>query len=448
MIRTRVALALTLALGCRRPPLAVDAAGDASAPRDAARAPTAQRRWAPSRDAGARADLPSLRVEGDAAAPEPGAVPTGVGRVVRTRAGAVAVWTRAVSEGTALVAQRLDADGRAVGAPLRLATVRGLVEAMDADARGGALWVAWVSDKGSQGRWMLRETGVLTASDDLAAVRAPTTLSDLRVWPVQRRWTRRFAEVRAGDDGTAVILASADNYACPLSVVTATGHANWVDCAGWQWLRVGLDHRVTAEGRGSMARPEFAPASLTRVQGGWLFARGPVDGVSAARVVIDPAGHRALPGGGTTSRVLPAFLDTISLCDHPRVAWTGGAFVARCEPDASVGEPEGSAWVRVVRGDGTAATTARNTVARVTGEVLRCVDGRPSVELRWEGGSVRLDPARPDGSLRFEQWDGGGVLDGVDAAAWAGRVIVGVDARAGRIRRWGCDARGELAPLE
>ncbi len=298
---------------------------------------------------------------------------------------------------------------------------------------------------------MLRETGVLTASDDLhAAVRAPTVLVDVRVWPIQRRWTRLFAEVRAGDDGTATVLASGDNAPCPLSAVPVAGRLNWVDCAGWQWFRAwgrrtGSSRRAGA----AMARPAMAPASLTWAQGGWAFARGPVDAVSAGRVVIDPAGlPRAPPRRGTTSRVLPAFLDTISLCGHARVAWTGDAFVVRCVPDASLGEPEGAAWVRVVRDDGTAATTARNTVARVTGEVLRCIDGRPSVELRWEGGSVRLDPARPDASLRFEQWDVGGVLDGVDAAAWAGRVIVGVDARRGRILRWACDARGELAPLE
>ena len=401
----------------------------------------------PRVDAGAR-DALVFTIDGSAPSSEASDVIAGVARVVRARVGAVVVWTLPSGDDTAIIAQRLDADGARVGPARRLGLARGHVAAMDADARHGVLWVAWVSDRGAQGRWQLRASGALTAADDLSSARAPVTLSDLRVWPIARRWTRLFAEVRAGDDGTATMLASGDNVPCPLSQVPVAGRLNWVDCAGWQWFRLQVDGRVMAEGRGGMARPEMAPSSLTWARGGWAYARGPLDAVSAPRVVLDPAGYRTLLGGGTTSRLLPAFLDTISTCAEPRVAWTGSAFVVRCTPDASLGEPEGTAWVRVVRDDGTAATPARNTVTRLNGEVLRCVDHRPVVELRWDGGSVRLDPSRDDASLRFERWDVGGVLDGVDAAAWAGRALVGVDAARGRIRRWACDERGELAPLE
>lgn len=443
--RTLAALAVTLSLACRRPPLRDEARDASPRPFDATVSHT---RPAPRlHDAGAR-DATVFSVDGLSTEVTAAGVPTGVARVVRARVGAVAVWTLPSGDDTALIAQRLDADGLRIGDARRLGVARGHIDAMDADARHGVLWVAWVSNRGNVGRWQLRMTGMLTASDDLHTAAPPTTLVDARVWPIQRRWTRLFAEVRAGDDGTATVLASGDNAPCPLSAVPVAGRLNWVDCAGWQWFRARGDGRVIAEGRGGMARPEMAPASLTWAQGGWAFARGPLDAVSARRVVLDPAGYRTLLSGGTTSRVLPAFLETISLCGDARVAWTGDAFVVRCVPDASLGEPDGVAWVRVVRGDGTAATTARNTVSRLSGEVLRCVDGRAVAELRWDGGSARLDPSREGSSFRLEQWDTGGVLGGVDAAAWAGRAVVGVDARRGRILRWACDARGELSPLE
>jgi hypothetical protein len=66
------------------------------------------------------------------------------------------------------------------------------------------------------------------------------------------------------------------------------------------------------------------------------------------------------------------------------------------------------------------------------------------VELRWEGGVVRIDPAHPDASLRLEQWNAGGVFDGVAAAVWAGRALVGVSAATGRLRRWRCNEAGEV----
>jgi hypothetical protein len=399
------------------------------------------------RDAGAH-DALVFRVDGASPEVEAVAGPSGLARVVRARVGAVAVWTLPSGDDTALLAQRLDADGNRLGSPRRLGVARGRLDALDVDARHGVLWVAWASNRGTAGRWMLRATGVLTASDDLTATRAPVTLFDTRVWPIQRRWTRAFAEVRAGDDGTATVLASGDNVPCPLAAVPVAGRLNWVDCAGWQWFRVSAEGRLIAEGRGGMARPEMAPASLTAVHGGWAFARGPLDATSAPRVVLDPAGYRTLLSGGTTSRVLPAFLDTIAMCGDARLAWTGDAFVVRCTPDASLGEPEGTVWIRVVRDDGTAATTARNTVSRATGEVLHCVDGRAVIDLRWEGGSLRVDPSREGASLRLERWDSGGVLGGVEAAAWAGRAVVGVDATRGRFLRWACDARGELTALE
>ncbi len=443
--RLAAALAATLSLACRRPPLRGEPPDASTRPFDAT---VSHARPAPRlRDAGVR-DATLFSVDGLSTEVTAAGAPAGIARVVRARVGAVSVWTMPSGDDTALIAQRLDADGTPLGDARRLGVARGHVDAMDIDARHGVLWVAWVSNRGNAGRWQLRMTGMLTASDDLRAAVPPSTLADARVWPIQRRWTRLFAEVRAGDDGTATVLASGDNVPCPLSAVPVAGRLNWVDCAGWQWFRVRRDGRAVSEGRGGMARPEMAPASLTAVQGGWAFARGPLDAMSAQRVVLDPAGYRVLPGGGTTSRVLPAFLETISLCGGARIAWTGDAFVARCVPEASLGEPEGTAWVRVVRADGTAATTARNTVSRVSGEVLRCVDGRAVAELRWDGGSARLDPSREGASFRLEQWDTGGVLGGVDAAAWAGRVVVGVDARRGRILRWACDARGELSPLE
>ncbi len=445
--RAACLLSLSLSLAACRRPAPRDASVDASRLADA----TASHDVALARrtrfDAGAR-DAVVFSIDGSAPETEAADVIAGVARVVRARAGAVVVWTLPSGDDTALVAQRLDADGVRVGTARRLGVARGHVVAMDADARHGVLWIAWVSDRGSQGRWQLRASGMLTASDDLSSARPVVTLSDLRVWPIARRWTRLFAEVRAGDDGTATMLASGDNVPCPLSQVPVAGRLNWVDCAGWQWFRVRVDGRVTAEGRGGVARPEMGPASLTWARGGWAYARGPLDAVSTSRVVLDPAGYRTLLSGGTTSRLLPAFLDTISTCGDPRVAWTGDAFVVRCTPDASLGEPEGTTWVRVVRDDGTAATTARNTVARLNGEVLRCVDGRPVVELRWERGFVRLDPSRDDASLRIERWDTGGVLHDVDAAAWAGRALVGVNAARGRISRWVCDERGELAAVE
>ncbi|MFO0602014.1 MAG: hypothetical protein U0324_02515 [Polyangiales bacterium] len=436
--RALAAAALTVA--CRRPPLPGDDAGartiDRTVPNDASSQPP----WArPARHRpDAAVDARSYGLDGRVTEAREGITPAGIVRMVRTRTGAAMVWPVASAAGTDVVALALDADGNATGVPRVLRAVPGRVEALDADARHGLLWVAFSTSMGTLGRWNLRRTGAVVATDDLAVARGPVIFEDLRVWPIQRRWRGVFAEVRAGDDGTAAALVSSDNTACPAGVPVA-GRVNWVDCPGWKWFRVSQRPGMLADGRGGVVRPEPPPGALTRVPQGWTYAHGPVEALAEQmRVVFDP-----IPGG-PRQRVLPAFTETVSFCERPRVAWTGDTWVATCAPVASLHEPDGALWVRAVRADGTAVTPARATTARLTGEVLRCFRGRPVVELRWEGGVVRIDPAHPDASLRLEQWNAGGVFDGVDAAVWAGRALVGVSAGTGRLRRWRCNEAGEV----
>jgi hypothetical protein len=371
-----------------------------------------------------------------------GALPTGFVRIVRTRSGAAVVWAADTgSGGSEIYAQRLDLEGQRIGAPRLLYEGRGGVAAFDVDARHGVLWLGWLSTRGNIGRHRLRSVWALTARDDLGAVRGPLRLGNQRVSPIERPWRDLFAEVRAGDDGTAMILASADNSACAWGP-PVLGRVNWVSCAGWKWYRVQSTLRLWDDGRGGMIRPEVTPTALTRVPGGWIFARGPTDGITPQRIVGEALTN------ATRARILPAFVENVSSCDRPRVAWTGSIYVLACTPAASAAEPEGTVWMRAVRDDGTSVTPARNTITRVTGELMRCIDGKPVIELRWERGLVRIDPTHPDASLRLEQWNAGAVLRGVDVATWAGRAIVGVNTRSGAILRWGCDANGEVRPLE
>lgn len=437
------ALALAgLLAGCRPPPTAADggaAADDRTVPNDVragwprAHAPRALR--------DAATDARNYLLDGSVTAERAGVTPGGGGgvvRMVRTRTGAAVVWSTAGAGGSEVLAQAVDADGVATGAPRVLRAVPGRVEALDVDARHGLLWVAFASSMGTLGRWQLRRTGAFVATDDLATARGPVIFEDLRVWPIERRWREVFAEVRAGDDGTAAVLLASDNTACPTGGV-AGGRALWVDCAGWKWFRISSRPRVLTDGHGGAMRPEYAPGGLTRVRQGWTFARGAAEGLGdASRVVFDPI-H-----AGLQTRVLAAMTETVSLCESPRVAWTGEAWVATCRPAESLREPEGTLWVRAVRADGTALTPARAMTARLAGEVLRCHLGRPMVELRWEGGVLRIDPAHPDASLRLEAWNAGGVFDGLAAVVWAGRVLVGVSGSTGALRRWRCDPAGEL----
>ncbi len=441
----RTLAGVALALGCRRPPLPGEDAGaptiDRTVPNETRLRPAWPRPGRPRADAGALADARAYALDGRVTTEREGAAPTGIVRMVRTRTGAALVWLAPGATGTDVVAQALDADGRPTGVPRVLRGVPGRVEAMDADARHGLLWVAFSSSMGTFGRWELRRTGALVATDDLAVARGPVIFEDLRVWPIQRRWRSVFAEVRAGDDGTAAALVSSDNTACPWGT-PVQGRVNWVDCPGWKWFRVSQRPGMLADGRGGVVQPDLIPSSLTRVPQGWTYAHGPLEAViEQPRVVFDPV------NGGPRQRVLPAFTETVSYCDGPRVAWTGDTWVATCTPRASLREPEGTVWIRAVRIDGTAATPARTTAARLTGEVLRCFRGRPVVELRWDGGVVRLDPAHPDASFRLEQWNAGGVFDGVSAAVWAGRAVVGVRAATGELRRWGCNAADEVVAL-
>jgi hypothetical protein len=377
-------------------------------------------------------------LDGGTTEPREGMSPTGMVRMVRTRTGAAIVWSVASGSGTDVLGLSLDPEGHARGVPRVLRTVPGRLEALDADARHGLLWVAFSSSMGTFGRWNLRRTGALVASDDLLVVRGPVIFEDLRVWPIQRRWRHVFAEVRAGDDGTAAVLVSSDNTACPVGV-SAAGQVAWVDCPGWKWFRVSLRPEVLAEGRGGSLQPEFEPGALTRVPQGWTYAHGPVETLaSQVRVVLDP-----IPAG-PRHRVLPAFTETVSFCERPRVAWSGNTWVLTCIPVAELGEPEGTVWIRAVRADGTAVTPARATTARLTGEVLRCFQGVPMVELRWDHGVVRLDPSDPDASLRLEHWNAGGHFDGIDTVVWAGRALVGLDGRTGRLHRWRCTPLGDV----
>lgn len=442
MTRRALIAAAALLASCRRPPLqAADAGGravDRTVAYDVVGRPTWLRPLRPRLDAGAAADARNFALDGRVTEARAGVAPLGIVRMVRTRMGAALVWPAPGAAGTDVVALALDADGHATGVPRVLRAVPGDVEALDADARHGLLWVAFSTSLGTFGRWSLRRTGALVATDDLAVARGPVIFEDLRVWPIQRRWRSVFAEVRAGDDGTAAALVSSDNTACPWGA-PVMGRVNWVDCPGWKWFRVSQRPGMLAEGRGGVVQPDLLPGALTRVPQGWTYAHGPQEAVvEQPRVVFDPV------NGGPRQRVLPAFTETVSYCDGPRVAWTGDTWVATCAPMARLHEPEGTVWIRAVRADGTAATPARNTVARLTAEVLRCFRGRPVVELRWDGGVARLDPAHPDASFRLAQWNAGGVFDGVDDAVWAGRAIVGVNGRTGRLRRWRCDDAGEV----
>ncbi len=438
-----------LAVSCRRPSTDAPTRAPAPAPLPDVSVLRPRDPWpVRRRDAGVHRDASLALPDGSLATEPIASSPTPDARVVRVREGAVVVWSSPSPEGSDVIALRLDADGHTAGEARRLASVRGTIDALDADARDGVLWVVWAANRGTEGRWMLRHTALLTADESLSRSAGPGMLADARVWPIQRRWTAPFAHVRAGDDGTALVLASGDNVPCPLAALPpGVGHGHWVDCAGWQWMRVGLDRRAMWDYRAGMARPENAPGMLTRVPNGWIYAHGPVDAVSGPRLILDPAGHRVVPGFGGTSRVLPAFLDTLSPCTAPRIAWTGDAFVSRCEPTEASGEPSGTVWVRVVRDDGTAVTPARATVTRATGETIRCAGGRPVVELRWEGGSVRLDPTRAESSFALADWDGEGIFHGARSVVWAGRALVGVSP-SGALHRWACDARGELTALE
>lgn len=370
-------------------------------------------------DAGA-----GLRLRPTVALPE--AVPyTGPVDVVATPNGAVVVFVRPTAGRRAdIVAQRLDAEGAPVGPPRRLRTTTGPVTALDADLRGGRLWVAWVANPGGDpdADDVLGEQLVvaLAVTADLGAASQPVRMLDESIGTRARAWPFPVVEVLARADGGAVVVSHTAPSTC--AHAEHDGEESAVPCPGWAWHTVGPEGRVETQREGMLAGTA-PPFSLVPTREG-----------AAVLVGNDHVGDKVH---------LRAYPETSSLdgtywnVQSPRLATVADTtyFFGRYSPDNGDDvRPRVQVWAPGL------GATWRATEAVVTGHALRCVDGRPLVRVSWAGGGVTLDPANP--RARFDlarHLPDDALPTRVPALAWAGRVLVGADPAHGTLQRWRCE---------
>lgn len=350
-------------------------------------------------------------------------------------AGVMVVWARASDDaagGSEIAGLLLDARGIEVGAPRVIHRAQDEVVALAADRRDGDAWVAWVregEDAEAEKAWS--EIGAVTVAADLSKVGQAIALRRFDGHALLEWGSEAAVRVVDRADGGAAVAAGGGGATCK-DKVRGRGQ---VPCPGFDLFRVKADG-------------EFERARHFGVEGGQPELGSLVDvGVG---VMFDVWAWR---GGLTTAQVFardgkaagePPF--ALPRCRPPLSrGWTGAEFVTLCPgDDAAEGErcPEPGeeglcARVHAVRLDGSRVTPS---VVPVTSQVRRCQDGRPVVEVAWEGGRLQIDPRQTRGSLAL------------DVGVWTGSHAIAV-ARDGGRERWGCTPDGEfvleerLAPL-
>lgn len=346
--------------------------------------------------------------------------------------GVLVVWSRhADADKSEILAVLLDAEGRVRGAPRLVRRTSGVLLDLEVHHNNGSAWIAWVAQLAELPRPRALVAAMWLAPD-LSAVRPPATLGQfsdesISAWP-----ERDMLRLLALADGSAAVASAGPPAECA-DIVTDRK----TKCPGFDLSWVAQDGTITRAGRGGADGGDPGVASL-------------VD--TGAGVLLDTwAWH----GGATTARLYAAYGQPLAdpplrLLDcHPPFArgFTGDALVTLCPseyPDEGERCPvldpddddERCMRIDVVRLDGTPVTPKRAPprLTTVTTRKLRCVAGRPLVELGWKGGSVRLDPHAPGASLALPE-----------LGVWTGRHAIKIAADGTR-ERWSCDkARFTLA---
>lgn len=335
--------------------------------------------------------------------------------------GVLLVWSRhdAATNKSDVLAQLLDDRGAPQGQPRLVRRTSGEVLDLAVDRRGPAAWIAWVAKLSGEAELTRALAAAVRIEPDLSGMHSPLSLHQF-VSPDLELWPRKLVRVRALADGGAAIAAVSTRAECT-DIVTRRKSK----CAGHdlRWVRADGTHSLAAHVGADGGEPDLD--SLVDVGTG---------------VLLD---LHAWHGGATYKTIYAAYHKPASAppfaihhCRPPFIrAWTGDRLITLCPDDyANESEtcpltgdpPDALNCYRVHTGE--AATP-------LLAETRRCVDGRPVIDLRWQGGELRLDPHAPGASMDL------------GLGAWTGTHGVElVDGGARELRA--CTESGEYAPID
>ena len=398
----------------------------------------------------------------------------GAATLVATAEGAL--WVRALQTGGArvvdLVATRLDADGVPVGDARLLRRTTGPVVTLSASVAGSHLWVAWLarpdgSTGDAPGRLL---SAALHGRVDVTAVDEPVIFEDVDVTRAEvpasfEGWPWSVTRVFAQADGGALVIATSAPTRCPSPSPVDGLPPTARPCAAWKEFRIAPDGTIAHTEHATLAPRETLDAFVELPQG-VLYASS--WGYERAATTLQWA-----PRVPTTAP--PPFMGALDRQEGVALAWTGDGLAATgALPSDHPAVTDAIAGRRFARFDARGTIVTPRSTHRYRDEVsgfedtvvawapydidpLRCVGGHAVVTLRWrggDGGSLTLDPARPDQRFALDAWIDSDALPlppMADAAArdarvrdlvWTGRALVGlVD---GTPIRWTCTPAGRL----
>lgn len=441
------ALLLSFA-GCeRRAPPARAAPPDATTPREVTAPPQRPTAAPPAAPPDAPPDAPA---ETSTTPAQIDVNATSVDHLVSLPDGAVLLraMNREGIRSTDIVATRLDVDGAPVGVPRLLRRTSGPVVRLVASHRDGALWIAWGSVRPADAPRADHLVAAMRVRADLAMAQRPITLQDFRAIvgepgeAAPQALPALEVGVVAAPEGGAVVVSSAPHTTCEHG---EGGHGGRVPCRGWSIARITADGAVRRESAAALAH-HAGPSSLVALPEGFAFAVSDVHIGAKTRLEVRP---------WEASGRVPFAGDTAWHYRDARLARMGASLLALASPTEAGMAPSPWGHVRVV-GPQAGTTRLRRDAAggvewpALRARALRCVDGRPVIQLRWAGGGATLDPVRDGADFDWSTWVSRAELPGLEGAAstpalaWTGRALVAWDA--GGWNRYRCGVRGALVP--